>query len=689
MKVKFSELSDIAPEKIGTYRQIFNRSNLKRKYDFDSQGKKIELPKPLKLNTLVLKVKNTSGEIKERVFDFAGNKLIISAKKKRELTPELIKTIEKIGEETFAPDSYFNVVINSLGTKIKGNACYVENSNGANVTGDGCYIKDNPHANVGGNNLKLIPITVPFVRKYVTASQLYDYDLCPHRVWRNANLLKEEIDPPNEFLQLLWEKGVLYEEKVVSEIGEGKYLDLSEGTDQERAQKTIEAMKSGVPLIYQGVLIADELFGEPDLLQRLDDGSYIPIDIKAAMGVENNEAYEDGKLKESYAMQLCLYADALIRLGFTKNRLGIIFDVDSKKVLYDLNSQRNKRDKRTFWDVYEVKKDEVLALSQNKKKNEPALKSDCKLCHWLSSCTKWCEDTRDLSLIYKLGRAFKETIIKDTDIRTIDDLAKADVAELAVEKVARGSDFLKGIGEGHLTPFIRRAQHMASGAKGVKILNPFSFPKKSIELSFDIETDPTQDFVCLHGFVERRNGEIKCKQFFAKDLTREAEKAAWKEAVEYIRSLPKDYVVIHYGVYEKVIYNKLRQKYPDVISQKELNDYFGVKNDGEEVEASNKLTECVDLYRLLDRNTDWPVKSYGLKSLSHIAGFEYRDPHPSGSAFIQWFNVYLTTKDPEVLRRCLEYNEDDCKAALKLKDYVDEELKIQVPALQRISLPLV
>ncbi|NCA93985.1 MAG: hypothetical protein EOM84_02275, partial [Sphingobacteriia bacterium] len=35
---------------------------------------------------------------------------------------------------------------------------------------------------------------------------------------------------------------------------------------------------------------------------------------------------------------------------------------------------------------------------------------------------------------------------------------------------------------------------------------------------------------------------------------------------------------------------------------------------------------------------------------------------------IQWFNQYLETKKPEDLQRILDYNEDDCKATMVLKD---------------------
>ena len=66
----------------------------------------------------------------------------------------------------------------------------------------------------------------------------------------------------------------------------GDVMDLKEGSEEERIRKTLEAMRSGVSFIYQGVIRSDGLLGIPDLLQRNSDGTYLPVDIKSGMGVE-------------------------------------------------------------------------------------------------------------------------------------------------------------------------------------------------------------------------------------------------------------------------------------------------------------------------------------------------------------------------------------------------------------------
>jgi len=60
----------------------------------------------------------------------------------------------------------------------------------------------------------------------LTASKLYNYLQCPHRVWRDAyGPQAEKIKETNPFVQLLWDKGVQHEQKAVSRLGD--FVDLS------------------------------------------------------------------------------------------------------------------------------------------------------------------------------------------------------------------------------------------------------------------------------------------------------------------------------------------------------------------------------------------------------------------------------------------------------------------------------
>jgi uncharacterized protein len=498
----------------------------------------------------------------------------------------------------------------------------------------------------------------------ITASSLYDYIQCPHRVWRDIYGPQEEkIQETNPFVKLLWEKGVKHEEKIISKLG--GFLNLKEGSIDERFQKTTEAVKNKTPLIYQGVLKYENIIGIPDLLKKLPDNTYMPIDIKSGRGFEgaDEEEGDEGKPKKHYAVQLCLYNDLLKRLGFATHNSGKIIDIQGEEVEYDLIAPMGPRSKDTWWELYERIKKHVDLLMKNQDKNKPAMAGICKLCPWYNSCKKWCEETRDLTNVFYLGRSVRDKINTDLLIEDIDSFLDIDVAEVMKqkdkEKRSGNKGFLYGIAEGNLQKSLNRARILYQ-TKAPVIYETIVLPEVSYELFFDIEDDPTQEFVYLHGVYERKEKNGRYVSFTATEVVAEAEKEIWQKFWEYIESLPQnDYAVYYYSHHEKTTYKKLQKRYPDVISIENVEKFFENPN-------------VIDLYKLIQKHTDWPVGSYSLKELATYLGFKWRDETPSGALSIQWFNKYIESNDKDILKRILEYNEDDCKAMMVLKDKLVE-----------------
>lgn len=490
---------------------------------------------------------------------------------------------------------------------------------------------------------------------YITASKLYDFLQCPHRVWRDEyGPQDEKIQETNPFVELLWTKGVAYEQKRMSMIGD--YLDLSEGTLDERFQKTIDAMNQRVPLIYQGVLRKDNLLGIPDLIKLESSSTYIPIDIKSGFGYEGGDEDEgdERKPKKHYAVQLALYVDVLRKLGFENDFRGVILDIEGNEVVYRLSEAMGPRNKTTLWEFYESSRQELELIIADKEKPLPALVGVCKLCPWYNSCNKWVKENDDPTGIFYVGRGKRDILADDLGIHRVAEIPPLDMKDLLQRKDA-DKNFLKGIGESTLKNIIARAKILKITKKPVLYGN-IELPKVSYELFFDIEDDPTQDFVYMHGVYERSAKGEQYLDFTAHEISPEAEKKAWANFWEYIRTLPKnDFSVYYYSHHEKTTYRKMQQKYPDVISGKELDEFFDNPN-------------VIDLYKIVFKNTDWPLPSYSLKALAVYLGFEWRDKTPSGALSIEWFNKYIKTKDEKELERILLYNEDDCKATMVLKD---------------------
>ena len=53
----------------------------------------------------------------------------------------------------------------------------------------------------------------------ISASQLYDFVQCPHRVALDQFGDKSRRDEPNSFVQLLWEQGVDHEANIIADLG--------------------------------------------------------------------------------------------------------------------------------------------------------------------------------------------------------------------------------------------------------------------------------------------------------------------------------------------------------------------------------------------------------------------------------------------------------------------------------------
>jgi len=489
----------------------------------------------------------------------------------------------------------------------------------------------------------------------ITASQLYNYIQCPHRVWRDIYGPQDEKQSEgNAFLQLIWERGIAHEADIIKSIG--IYEDISKGTLEERAQSTTKAMDDGVDLIYQGVVRSDDMVGIPDFLKKLDEKKYIPTDIKSGRGYGDFSEDGEEKLKKHYAVQLCLYTDILKKLGYASENKGIIIDGHAEEVGYELDLPMGKKDSRTYWQYYEEIKAEVRKLIADEVQNIPALGSVCKMCIWYASCKKWCYEQDDLTKLFYLGRSKRDALNNVFGIMTTKQMSEINLETiLATRKIEK--DKLKGmqLGEKTLTQIHKRAQVVNKYQKPV-FYEPIYFPEVEVELYLDIEDDPMRGIVYLHGIYEKMNDKERFVSFVAKTTDEKGEKQAFKEVWDYLKSFEgKSHAVYYYSSHEKTTYKALAGLYPDIVTPEEVEAYFS-------------QPYIIDLYYgAIYSKTDWPLPSYSLKEIATYLGFKWRDETPSGALSIQWFNEYCETKNGSILKRILEYNEDDCKASIVIK----------------------
>ena len=97
-----------------------------------------------------------------------------------------------------------------------------------------------------------------------------------------------------------------------------------------------------------------------------------------------------------------------------------------------------------------------------------------------------------------------------------------------------------------------------------------------------------------------------------------------------------------------------------------LANVYGTDN----VDIDELLLRFVDILKQIVDAVTLPRESYALKHLARWMGFEWRDEAANGAQSICWYDDWLTTGDRTHLNTILRYNEDDCQATYRVKDWL-------------------
>jgi uncharacterized protein len=500
--------------------------------------------------------------------------------------------------------------------------------------------------------------------KSISATDAYNHTICPTRPWLDVRGDPDRRDPASEFAEMLWAHGLNHEAAIATVVG--PFTDLSKLPKAARPQATLEAMRRGDHLIYQGRLVTDGRIGEPDFLERTANGKYRPMDAKAGAGLEGEDD-EVGRLKKPYAVQLAHYYAQLEELGFAdSSREAAVVDGGKVRVPYPLDDLTSVRSNATWMQFYQGVAVALRESLGQASPPRPALSATCKQCHWCTFCKEQVIASDDLSRIAELGRSKRDVMVGS--FGTVADLAAGNVD--AYMNGPKKTVF-RGIGPDTLRKFHARAVLLSTpGARPYLKADP-ALPVARRDILFDIEADPLRNggFVYLHGCVERLSGiqaSARFKPFVTPDISGEAEQEAFRGCWEYLKGCLPDSVIYYYAPYEKVSYRKLADRYPTVCSVEDVDEFFANPN-------------VIDLYAVIRRCTEWPVSDMSVKTIAKHCEFNWRDSNPSGAASIQWFHDWVKTGDQAILDRITAYNEDDCLAMGVVLDGVRQMCRDSMP----------
>lgn len=462
------------------------------------------------------------------------------------------------------------------------------------------------------------------VLQHLTADVFYRHAKCPNWPFWDlfGDLSKKGQVPP--MLQKLREDGVLHEKEVIKSLG--AFEELPEiGDTAELAAATLELMRKGAPLIYQGMLLDGEWAGRPDLLVRIPGSSkfgdwmYEAVDIKSAR-----------LLGDVHKLQLVFYALLLKKLQGVKPEEGRIINVDDEWLSFPIEEAES--------DFFEAL-DQVLAIRAGEKP-QALFTSSCKDSPWYEECKREAEAADDIGLLYKIYKS-EYRRLREAGYLTLTQMAAADLSVM--------QEAVKGVSDHRLERLHLQAQSLHG--KTVIRLEDAGLPTVDVELFFDIEGDPMIGVEYLHGLLIRENGAETYKAFTAEKP--EDEGAAWLAFCDFMEGYAGA-PIYHYGWYEVDAIKRLSAKY------------------GISAKAAGALDRAnmIDLNRVAQRTAIFPLYFYSLKDLARHLGFNWRAADASGANSVLWFQEWCDKGDRALLQKITDYNEDDVRATALLKDWL-------------------
>jgi uncharacterized protein len=535
-------------------------------------------------------------------------------------------------------------------------------------------------------------------RVRVAASDVANFLACRRLTQLDLLRARGELRPPHARdlgFEDLVRRGEEHERAVLERFrADGREVaDLGGAGDP--AGATAEAIRGGAGVVYQGTLAGEgdgaALFGRPDFLVRADllpapDGEPRPAGIH----------YEvvDAKLARSAK------ARAVLQTVFYSQLLADVQPIAPRWMHLALGNGEFASFKVNDFAAYERQTRRLLEAAIGA---DPAAEvypepvEHCAICRWRDMCRERRRTDDDLSLVAGITTGQRRAL-KGAGISTRRgfagrpglprlDRVSPDVLERARRQarlqVASEDD---GVVRFELLDPERDADGALVANRGLLAL-----PEPADgDLFFDIEgaryySEDGREFGLqyLFGVVDTAEvdeaGLARYTQIWAFD--RPGEKRAFEELIDFIterRARHPGLHVYHYNHYEPTSVDHLTELHgtrQEAVGA--LMGRFATRED--EVDDLFRLGVFTDLYRVVRQGVRAGVESYSIKRLEPLCGYSRRVDLAEATASLIALEAALeegtagdAAGDLERRRVVAGYNEDDCRATLALRDWLEE-----------------
>ena len=80
----------------------------------------------------------------------------------------------------------------------------------------------------------------------------------------------------------------------------------------------------------------------------------------------------------------------------------------------------------------------------------------------------------------------------------------------------------------------------------------------------------------------------------------------------------------------------------------------------------------MDLLPILKNSAVLPIIFYSIKDVAKYLGFKWTSVDAGGAQSMIWYDKWLETQDRKYLDEVIRYNEEDCKAMVKIKAFLEK-----------------
>ncbi len=482
---------------------------------------------------------------------------------------------------------------------------------------------------------------------------------CRHLTTLSRAVALGETSPPPVFedprLEALIEAGRRHEARILERYQtEGRSVETiaDSGRYAERHERTLDAMRRGVEVIYQGRLGAGTWSGSPDFLiwvgrpSALGDWSYEVVDAKLAT-----------MPKADAVLQVAVYSRLLAKVQGTAPaqmhlELGRDEGRESVRVTDFAAFERSLR--RQF--------DEHCAAPPA---TYPEPVDHCPRCEWNGACQERRRRDDHLSLVANSTR-HQHRRLETRGVTTLTGLARLAlpldpplrrVAPAVLQRIQRQARAqLTGRERGR--PFHKLILPPEEGRGLLKLPEPCEG-----DLFFDIESSrPGVDDALeyLFGFVD---GDGRYEERWA--FRRDDERRMFEDFMDLVadrREKFPDLHIFHYGGYETGALKRLMSRY-------------ATREDA--MDGLLRRGVFVDLLQVVRQGVVASVESYSIKEMEPFYGFDRGQELPEAGRALARMDALLDSgdaagvppEDREIIRR---YNREDCLSTLALHGWLEE-----------------